>query len=391
LVRFLHTADWQIGKPFARVIDLEKRAQLKQMRIAAIARLADLAKREQLAFVLVAGDLFDSPGPTRAELSQACSAIATIAVPVFVIPGNHDHGGPDSLWHQDWFQACAAELAPNLQVLLERRPLPVEGALLLPCPLLRQAESLDPTAWVRQLDPDQLPPSPRILLAHGSVHGFAAAEECEADGEAWAGDSNRIDLSAIPDGLVDYAALGDWHGLKQVGEASWYCGCPEQDRFPRAEGYRSGQVLLVDLERGKPPQVRVEPTGMAGWHQLQHRFQGDGDLERLELALQRCLGGRSGSDLLLLELEGNLSLEASTRLNDLLERLEARLLRLKLRNSTTLAPSEAELAELVQRPGDPLVARVGLILQEQSQNTTAEAQLARLALRELYSLCRGEG
>ena len=116
MVRFLHTADWQIGKPYARVVDPDHRARLKQVRIAVIQRMALLVQRQQLDFVLVAGDLFDSPAPARSEVAQALSAIGQIPAPVLVIPGNHDHGGPGSLWHQGWFQELSADVAPNLQI-----------------------------------------------------------------------------------------------------------------------------------------------------------------------------------------------------------------------------------------------------------------------------------
>ena len=55
MVRFLHTADWQIGKPYARVVDPDHRARLKQVRIAVIQRMALLVQGQQLDFVLVAG------------------------------------------------------------------------------------------------------------------------------------------------------------------------------------------------------------------------------------------------------------------------------------------------------------------------------------------------
>ena len=152
MVRFLHTADWQIGKPYGRVVDPDHRARLKQVRIAVIQRLAALVQQQQLDFVLVAGDLFDSPAPARSEVAQALSAIGQIPTPVLVIPGNHDHGGPGSLWHQGWFQELATDVAPNLQVLLERQPVVVAGAVVLPCPLLRQADVEDPLNWLQQLN-----------------------------------------------------------------------------------------------------------------------------------------------------------------------------------------------------------------------------------------------
>lgn len=389
VVRFLHTADWQIGKPYARVPDPEKRARLKQVRLEAIARLGAVAKAERAAFVLVAGDLFDSIGPTLAEVAQACSAIGAIPLPVLVIPGNHDHGGPGSLWQEPWFLAVQRELAPNLQVVLEREPLLLPEALLLPCPLLRQAEPLDPTAWVRQLDFDRYGALPRLLLAHGSVHGFGGDEGGDGDGENPAVAANRIDLNALPLGELDYIALGDWHGLKQVGPKAWYAGCHEPDRFPRAAGYRSGQGLLVEVQRGQLPQVTPHGTGSVAWQQIRQRFNDDSDLACLEQQLSDCLGARSGSDLLLLELEGSLSLEAAAQLQALLQRLEARLLRLKLRDCTSVAPNELELKQLTERPGDPLVARVAQRLQALASAAGEEAELARLALRELHGACQG--
>ena len=385
LVRFLHTADWQIGKPYARVVDPDHRARLKQVRIAVIQRLAVLVQQQQLDFVLVAGDLFDSPAPTRAEVAQALSAIGQIPTPVLVIPGNHDHGGPGSLWHQGWFQQLSADVAPNLQILLERQPVAVAGAVVLPCPLMRQAAVDDPLSWLQQLKSSDLPGGPRIVLAHGSVQSFAAVDAQEVS-------SNQLSLEQLPQGLCDYIALGDWHGLKQVGTNAWYSGCPEQDRFPRSSDYASSQVLLVELERGGSPSVSIEPTGCLQWHHISMRLQADADLELLERQVQQRLGQRSGEDLLLLELDGQLSLTGAARLEAWLTSLSSRLLRLKQRLRLRTLPSDAELAPLLDRPGDPLFARVVSSLKQQSlQHENAEqSRLAVLALRELQLLASQE-
>ena len=350
-----------------------------------IQRLAVLVKQQQLDFVLVAGDLFDSPAPARSEVAQALSAIGQIPSPVLVIPGNHDHGGPGSLWHQGWFQELSADVAPNLQILLERQPVAVAGAVVLPCPLMRQAAVDDPLSWLQQLNSSDLPGGPRIVLAHGSVQSFAAVDAQEAS-------SNQLSLEQLPQGLCDYIALGDWHGLKQVGTNAWYSGCPEQDRFPRSSDYASSQVLLVELERGGSPSVSIEPTGCLQWHHISMRLQADADLELLERQVQQRLGQRSGEDLLLLELDGQLSLTGAARLEAWLTSLSSRLLRLKQRLRLRTLPSDAELAPLLDRPGDPLFARVVSSLKQQSlQHENAEqSRLAVLALRELQLLASQE-
>jgi len=391
-MRFLHTADWQLGKPYARVSDPDKRAQLRRERFSAIGRLGVVAQQQGAAFITVAGDLFDTHQPTRADVSAASSAIGTLGLPVLVIPGNHDHGGAGSCWQESYFLQECQQLAPNLTVLLERQPFALSsiglpGGVVLPCPLLRKAEPVDPTAWLRQLDFSPWSDQPRIVLAHGSVHGFGGEDSGDTDDENPPVPTNRIDLSALPPGEIDYVALGDWHGLKQVGSRAWYSGCHEMDRFPRATDYRSGQVLVVDANRGLQPEVFDIRTGAIGWHQLQHRFNSDADLDRLEQILRDLLGPRSQQDLLLLELDGSLSLAAAARLQDLLQRFEARLLRLKLRDRTSVAPDAAELRLLTERAGDPLVARVAQRLQQQLELGEEEGELARMALRELHRAC----
>lgn len=391
-MRFLQTADWQLGKPYARVADPDKRSQLRRERFSAIGRLGEVARQQGSAFIAVAGDLFDTHQPTKADVSAACSAIGSLGLPVLVIPGNHDHGGAGSCWHEDYFRQEAELLAPNLTVLLNRKPLELAslglpGGVVFPCPLLRKAEPVDPTAWLRQLDFSSWSDQPRLVIAHGSVHGFGGADAGDTDDENPPVPTNRIDLSALPKGEIDYVALGDWHGLKQVSARAWYSGCHEMDRFPRAADYRSGQVLVVDVERGRQPDVFDLRTGGIGWHQLEHRFTSDDDLERLEQILRDLIGPRSNEDLLLLELQGSLSLAAAARLQALLQRFEARLLRLKLRDRTSVAPDASELRLLTERAGDPLVARVAQRLEKLLEQGDQDSDCARMALRELHRAC----
>ena len=386
-VSFLHSADWQIGKPYARVLDPDKRARLRQVRIEAIARIGAQINANQAAFLLVAGDLFDSPTPNSSDVSAVCQAIGKLPLPVLVIPGNHDHGAPGSVWHSPFFQSERQRRAPNLQVLLEREPLELEQAVILPCPLLRRSDSDDPSGWLRQLDWGQLPATkPRLVLAHGSVHGFAAAD-LDADEENPASANNRLQ---VEEGLlqqIDYVALGDWHGLKQVNPRCWYSGSPEPDRFPRHDDYQGGQVLAVRAQRGQLPQVQALPTASLQWLQHRAELHSLADLERLERQLEQQLGDEPGQQLLLLEESGSLSLEGHQRYQQLLERLEAQLLRLKRRGHIGTSPDPAELAQLTGRAEDPLIARVAADLQQHLSSGSGDPDsiaLVQQALAELH-------
>ena len=135
MTRFIHTADWQIGKPYRQIADEQKRFKLQQERLNAIGRIRDTARTQNAAFVLVAGDLFDSPTPPATAVLEVLEAIGEMKIPVLVIPGNHDHGALGTVWHREDFQRHQPEMASNLQLLLERKPVELDQAVLLPCPL----------------------------------------------------------------------------------------------------------------------------------------------------------------------------------------------------------------------------------------------------------------
>ena len=386
---FIHTADWQIGKPFAGIGDAHKRSLVQQARIEAIKRIGGVAQEHGAVFVLVAGDLFDSPSADKATVSAACSAIGQIGVPVLAIPGNHDHGGPGCVWEQAFFQRESEALAPNLRVLLEAAPVELDAAVILPCPLLRRAVMADPTDWLRTpeafagLSPDK----PRIVLAHGSTQTFSGQW---SDDEEGASASNLLDLSRLPATEIDYIALGDWHGSKQIDAKAWYAGTPELDRFPKGGEHDPGNVLVVEARRGAAPLVARVATSRLRWRELTFDFAGDASLNTLQERLFALLEARANEDLLRLSLTGSLGIEAANRLEELLESLGARLLRMKLANGTLIAPTDAELQALTARSGDPLIASVACKLVERAAGDSEEAQVARIALRELHAACTRE-
>ncbi|MEI6656742.1 MAG: DNA repair exonuclease, partial [Verrucomicrobiota bacterium] len=184
---------------------------------------------------------------------------------------------------------------------------------------------------------------------------------------------------------IDYIALGDWHGTKQVGPRAWYGGTPEIDRFPKGEGNDPGNILKVTLSSGQPAVVEKIPTGRFAWKELAFRFSDDASLDLFSTQLDELIGQRGDENLLLLTLEGSLGIGASGRLEKILESWESRLVRLKLDSRVAIAPSDEEIGALTRRVDDPLIATVATDLVSRCQGDTEEAAVARIALRELYS------
>jgi DNA repair exonuclease SbcCD nuclease subunit len=386
MTTFIHTADWQLGKPFSRIDDPDRRGDLRRERLDAIDRVAEVARQRQASFVLVAGDVFDSPRPPDGLISMALARIGAIGLPTYVIPGNHDHGGPGCLWESDHFRREQAALATNLRVLLAAEPVEREDCLLLPCPLLRRQATPDPTDWIRELDVTAFDERPRVVLAHGSTVNFQG----EPDEEDEPGQANFIDLTRLARQLdaIDYVALGDWHGFVQVGDKAWYSGTPEADRFPKA-GQLPGHVACVNVRRGHLPTVEPVATCVMRWFEHAETMSDDDGPERLDAALERHAGETGVTNLVAkLRLDGQLGLEGHRRLEQLLRTWQARMAHVRIDNRITLAPADDELAALTARADDPLIAGVAMSLTADATRPDASGAVAAQALILLYQQLR---
>lgn len=244
---FVHTADWQIGKPFGR-FEPDKAAVLRHARIDVIDRVVEAAVANGARHILVAGDVFDSE--TASIDKVVAPLVARLAgyreMTWHLLPGNHDPARPGGVWDS------VRALQPPETIVLHLAPVPREiepGVFLLPAPLVAKSASSDPTAW---MDTAATPPGAlRIGLAHGSIKGFDSLGEAAVP----------IDPSRVRTAGLTYLALGDWHGVKQIGPRAWYSGTPECDAFADNE---PGSVLLIAAGTGEPA-VATRRTGRFRW------------------------------------------------------------------------------------------------------------------------------
>jgi DNA repair exonuclease SbcCD nuclease subunit len=363
--RLLHTADWQLGKPFGNVPG-DAGAILREARFEAVRRIAGLASLHQVDAVLVAGDVFDSNLASEATLSRALAAMRGFAGPWLLLPGNHDA----ALAASAWTRLQALGLPANVMPLLEPRPVPLaDGRIfVLPAPLTERRSLDDLTAWMDEV------PTPagalRIGLAHGSVTGrLPAASEAP----------NPIDPERAARARLDHLALGDWHGCLEIAPRTWYAGTPEPDRHRANE---AGTALLVELgEPGAPPAVRRLPVGRHRWQTLALDCTGEGDVE----ALEGLLAGIHEPELAVarLELRGVLGIAGREMLESLIARRRGECLHLEVDDSgLALAPADTDLQVL---DADPALGRVARALRERGRtDDPLERAAAELALRLLW-------
>ena len=364
-MRFIHSADWQIGKVFKQAGD--KEAVLQAARLDVIETIGALAIREGAAHVLVAGDVYDTDSPKPANLRAPLERMRRFdKVSWHLLPGNHDPHRPQGLWDR----MLATGLPANIHLHLDRRPIEIApSVVLLPSPLFRKTEAGDVTAW---MDDAATPEGAlRIGFAHGSVTGFGI------EGDA----GNPIDPARPARAGLAYLALGDWHRTQQISPSVWYSGTPEPDLI---DSQQDGKVLVVDCAGpGATPEVTEQTVGCYVWRSIEETLAGDDDLGLLEARL-RALPDPPRT-VLRLALRGALSLSGHAALEERLAGLEAAFFWLTTRReelSTTPTAADIEALDF-----DGVLSQVRQRLQARAGDTAlalSDRKTAEGALIELY-------
>lgn len=360
-LRLLHTSDWQLGLRL-NFVGGDAAVRLRTQRFDTVRRIAELARERAVDAVLVAGDVFDDNGVGADTLQQTRDALAAFGeIPVVLLPGNHDPATPDSALRR------LGSLPGRVYVALEQQPIRLAAAArgfeVFPCPLLTRHHYDDPAGWL----PERNDPTPiRIAVAHGGAITFSESTETP----------NRIDVASILGRGFDYLALGDWHGLYQVGSRAWYSGAPEATRYKEKH---PGHVLLVEID-GPGAEPRVEPVAVARSRWLGNSVELDGDGALAGLAQWLDALDEKSWTLLELTLTGQLSLQGSAELDALLEDYAGRLAHLRVdAERVAVAPTAEDLETL---HGTGYLGRAIARLRGGDERQDADA------LRLLYRLIR---
>ena len=365
--RFIHTADWQVGKVF-RFVDDAAMGALQMARLEAITRIGELALKHHAQHVLVAGDVYDHAAPSLRSRNQVIERMRPhVSVQWHLLPGNHDPHQPNGLWDQIGKRG----LPDNIHAYTAPTVVPIEPgvAALLPAPLHHRRTLSDPTAWMDQAQTDD--GLIRIGLAHGAVHGFDTDEEQRA---------NPIEPERPQSARLDYLALGDWHGDLQVNERCWYSGTPETDSF-QTRG--RGTALLVEIDGpGKLPHVTRLSTGQFRWVSLDEHVASIDDITALDSQI-RHIEGDLNRILVHLRVSGALSLADMRYFEEqIVEGASAAVHHLRInREQLYPEPTDEDLDSI--DPGGVVRAAADQ-LRHVAKAGGSDAELAREALHRLY-------
>ena len=305
MVKFLHTADWQLGMTRSFLSD-EAQGRFTQARINAIGTMADLALKGGAKFGVVAGDVFESNLLSPQVVARSLEAMRASRLTWYLLPGNHDPVDAASIYRERDFLEHKPE---NVQVIADQLPISAgEGIELVgaPWPNKRPLRDLVKAA-LAGVEPAR--GVTRIAVGHGAVDTFAPDKKNPAN----------ISLSdaekALEDGRIHYLALGDRHSSTDVGGAGRirYSGAPEPTDYDED---RPGFALLVDVT---PERCEVRELPVATWRFVRESFDlsGDTDVPRLRAWFDALTSKENV--IVKIGLKGALSLQGHAELARVLE------------------------------------------------------------------------
>ena len=256
-MRFLHTADWHLGKIVHEQSMLADQAYILE-------QLIEQVEEYEVDAVLMAGDLYDRSLPPKEAVSLVNQTLSRLIneleVPVFIIAGNHDSN----------------ERIEYLSGVAEAKQLYMEGTLkahtrkvslkeadiyMMPYAdhvLIRQA--LDQpeirtieeavAAQVEQITSSDEFDRSRInmVMFHGYVISGSrtSLEESDSERPLSIGTAEWIDQSIFD--AFDYVALGHLHKGQKVGSNRIrYSGSPL--KYSKSEAAHQKKSFIIDIDR----------------------------------------------------------------------------------------------------------------------------------------------
>jgi DNA repair exonuclease SbcCD nuclease subunit len=377
-MRFLHTADWQLGMT-RHFLAGDAQPRYSAARRDAVAGLGALAAEVGAEFVVVSGDVFEHNQLPPKVIGQSLEAMRAIGIPVYLLPGNHDPLDASSVYTSALFSAER----PDNVVVLDRagvhqvRP----GLEIIAAPWRSKVPTTDLVADVL----DDLPASAatRILVAHGGVDALDPDRD----------KPSLIRLAKVDEaltrGAVHYVALGDKHSLTQVGGSGrvWYSGAPEVTNFDDVES-DPGHVLIVDIDEDDPQRaVWVTPRHVGSWRFVTMRRQVDTSRDIADLDMNLDLMTEKDRTVVRLALTGSLTVTCRATLDACLDkyaRLFAWLGLWERHTQLAVIPADGEFSDLgIGGFAAAAVEELVATAREEDSATAVDAQAALALLLRL--------
>jgi exonuclease SbcD len=253
-MKFLHTSDWHLGRQFHNVSLLEDQAYVLDQIVA-------IASQQAVNALVIAGDVYDRAVPPGWAVSLLDSVLdrlcRELAIPVIIIPGNHD--SPERLGFGAR-QLCAAGLHIIDSVESILKPLVLKddfgevafyGIPYLEPGVAREYFQTDLSGHDETLafvakrieEHNEDKGKPRcVVISHCFLDG---GEACESERPLSIGGADRASAKHFTN--FNYTALGHLHGAQHKSlEQIRYSGSILKYSF--SEEFHHKSVTVVDMD-----------------------------------------------------------------------------------------------------------------------------------------------
>lgn len=263
-MKFLHTADLHIGRRLFEQSLLEDQKYI-------LDRIAEIARKEQVDAVVIAGDIYDRsvpPAEAVTLLDDFLTKLIKEKIPVIAVSGNHDSperiSFADRILEEQGLYISGNFTEPLRRAVLEDEHGPVHFICL---PFVKPA-ALGASSSAEALENilGRVPVtfdlrSRYVLVTHFFVTGEGGEEPRLSDSEC---DSQVGGLDSVPASLFrffSYVALGHLHRPQCMGAGKvYYAGSPLKYSFSEAcDGKSVNIVELLGREDEEPVRVRRVP------------------------------------------------------------------------------------------------------------------------------------
>ena len=368
MIKFLHTADWQIGMT-RHFLKPEAQARFSSARLDAISTMAEIASREECQFALVCGDVFESNHVERPLILRALEKMrAWSDLKFYLLPGNHDPLDASSIYRSPTFtQNCP----PNVSVLKSAETVQVSpGVEIIPAPWPNKHPTSDLIQAACQVLEQN--GAVRIVAGHGAVDTLSP----NPNDPKLISTENLKELTLRR--IIHYVALGDRHSATNVVESNsrvWYSGAPEPTDFDEV---KPGYVLVVELDADEIS-VTEHPVGTWKFARRENILTSSADID----ALEHWLSNLENKDRTIANLryEGQIPVAQKARLDDILDHYREILAAITESSGSDLAviPDAADLDHFaLSGYAQDALAELQELAKEGESATTARDSLALL-------------
>ncbi|MBB1078798.1 exonuclease SbcCD subunit D [Limosilactobacillus sp. STM2_1] len=261
-MRFLHTADWHIGKTLNNFSLLEdQQAMFKQ--------IEQVAKENKVDAIVVAGDLYDRSIPNEAAVKTLNKMLQELNLcdhfPLLAISGNHDSATRLSTG-QDWFAYQSFYLNTSLAGAFNPLTIKDTQFFLLPFFGIQEVRNYFDDDSIKNVNDAMkkittemtkyfAPNKTHVLVAHF----FAAGSKRTADSETLVEVGGLSAVATDTLAPFDYVALGHLHNRRALNnEKIKYSGSPM--KFSVSEAKQEKGVWIVDTAPFSVKWVPLKPV-----------------------------------------------------------------------------------------------------------------------------------